>query len=1123
MSAGLTCLLWSLAPARAHGLLALRPGQPDLLQELAAADFNADGTLDLLAANYHAGDLSLYQESASGGYQERDPSPFIVLEGPTFIATTTAEKDLNGDGRPDAVIVDRLARAVSIRLSDPDLVLRATPNLILNRAPQAVAVADFTGDSRLDLAITTDTDDAIYLFSGKGDGTFTFLRTVDGRTSAQRNSSTAVTLYGIASADFNRDGRMDLAVTQWKTDLLALFLGNGNGTFQAPATFEIGRHPGYLQVARLNGDDSPDLAILLQGGRQNPRSSTETPLPGGAALLLGNGDGTFTLRPPITEGLSESPVQIAVGRIGLGSAGIDDLALVNFRSSTPDLENGTVILYPSDGSGGFGAPVTLGGPASSLRNPRGIALMDRDGNGTVDRIAVSNVGGHSITLFDGGGSTTFTEHPYSPLTATKNPKALATGNLDQGIGDDLVILSSGDPTLQTFSNMYNGFFFKWKPAPLPAGSDPGALLLGDFNRDLLADALVALGDPDGTPGPGTSPGFSILKGNGDNTFGTASGLCAGGSSPGAICDSDADCPGSTCGPPALKVAATSLFSADLNPLDNDLDGILDAADNCPSLSNPDQANTRGLFCLGGTTPGASCNSNPDCPGGGTCTGQDTRGDDCDSTTDDSDLDGIKNYDDNCPEVYNPDQQDFDQNRSGDACDHAPDLVVLEGGSNQAEFFFGRLDTGFVPPIPFPLGTDPAAIVLGNFTAGDTQPDLAVTHRGDGEFQIFKGSGNGAFVPQTPAVPAGLSPGALAVLDANPDDLDVDGVINIQDNCPTRPNPGQADADGDGLGDACSQAEDPDGDGMPTRVEVRVDNCPDTYNRDQDDSDGDRVGDPCDLNPSVYNPDDDNDLDGSPNATDNCPTRYNPDQIDSSGNGVGDACDEELDPDLDGFDTASKIRDNCPDTYNFDQTDFPANGIGDACEGVQDLALVDEAGGSVNLFIQSPPGSWIPTPPIPVGSQPKGLAVLDLNGDGVTDLVASSAGDSTVSILLGQGDGTFFTDPSFSTVPLPGPITSLRGGFFRADTIGDLPEVVGLSQVLENPVILVNVLSDRADADNSNRVDGKDLAIWARGFGLSRGNKGYDSLLGGDVNLDGKIDGVDLAYIAFQFGNTIPLP
>ena len=110
------------------------------------------------------------------------------------------------------------------------------------------------------------------------------------------------------------------------------------------------------------------------------------------------------------------------------------------------------------------------------------------------------------------------------------------------------------------------------------------------------------------------------------------------------------------------------------------------------------------------------------------------------------------------------------------------------------------------------------------------------------------------------------------------DADDDGVDDPADNCPATPNPGQADADGDGQGDACDP--DDDNDGAPDTT----DNCPATPNPGQADADGDGQGDACD-------PDDDND--GAPDTTDNCPATPNPGQADADGDGQGDACDPDF--------------------------------------------------------------------------------------------------------------------------------------------------------------------------------------------------------------------------------------
>jgi hypothetical protein len=128
------------------------------------------------------------------------------------------------------------------------------------------------------------------------------------------------------------------------------------------------------------------------------------------------------------------------------------------------------------------------------------------------------------------------------------------------------------------------------------------------------------------------------------------------------------------------------------------------------------------------------------------------------------------------------------------------------------------------------------------------------------------------------------------------DVDEDGVLNADDNCPATYNPGQEDIDGDTVGNVC-------------------DNCMNTPNRDQMDIDEDGVGDVCDDCTDT-----DNDGYGNPGYAantcddDNCPDNYNPSQEDTDSDAVGDSCD------------------NCPDDYNPGQEDEWGDGIGDVCDG-----------------------------------------------------------------------------------------------------------------------------------------------------------------------------------------------
>ncbi len=186
-------------------------------------------------------------------------------------------------------------------------------------------------------------------------------------------------------------------------------------------------------------------------------------------------------------------------------------------------------------------------------------------------------------------------------------------------------------------------------------------------------------------------------------------------------------------------------------------------------------------------------------------------------------------------------------------------------------------------------------------------------------------------------------------DATAVDTDGDGIVDSQDNCIFIPNPNQADADLDGVGDLCDPTpngpdNDPDGDGVPTGT----DNCPLNPNPNQEDADGDGAGDVCDPTPN--GPNNDPDGDGVPTGTDNCPLNPNPNQEDADGDGAGDVCDPtpngpnppNNDPDGDGIPTG---QDNCPTIANPTQTDTDGDGVGDACDPTPNGPGSNGGGGS----------------------------------------------------------------------------------------------------------------------------------------------------------------------------------
>src|SRR5271157_1234108 len=144
--------------------------------------------------------------------------------------------------------------------------------------PASVAVADFNGDGRLDLAVANEGSHNVTVLLGNGTGGFT---AAPGSPFPAGSSPISV-----AVGDFNGDGKPDLAIANEGGNNVTVLLGNGTGGFTAApgSPFPVGTQPESVAVGDFNGDGKPDLAIA------NARSNTVT-------VLLGNGTGGFTAAP----------------------------------------------------------------------------------------------------------------------------------------------------------------------------------------------------------------------------------------------------------------------------------------------------------------------------------------------------------------------------------------------------------------------------------------------------------------------------------------------------------------------------------------------------------------------------------------------------------------------------------------------------------------------------------------------------------------------------------------------------------------------------------------------------------------------------------------------------------
>jgi len=442
---------------------------------VAVADVNGDGKLDLLVANFCTatpcggdGTVGVLLGNGDGTFQ-----PAVTYDSGGQNAVSIAVADVNSDGKPDAVVTDNCvtstcdAGAVGVLLGNGDGTFQAAVNYTSGGlSPSSVVVGDVNGDGKPDLLVGNIymgngnySRGSVGLLLGNGDGTFL------GPVSFDSGGEYA---YGVAVGDINGDGKLDLFVANFCADStcasggVAVFLGKGDGSFQPVVTYGSGGLDSYsVAVGDVNEDGKPDLLVANYYSADGNYYSNGT-----VGVLLGNGDGTFQAAVSYGSGGS-GPVSLAVGDVN--GDGKPDLLVANQCSNRNNSNSctGLLTVLLGSGDGKFQAAVSY---ASGGASPSSIVLADINGDEKPD-VLISN----QCARLDGD----------------------CAGNIS-------VLLGKGDGSFPAAINYGSG------------GQTPYSVAVADVNGDGKPDVVVAnqCASSDCTNGT-----VGVLFGKGNSTFG----------------------------------------------------------------------------------------------------------------------------------------------------------------------------------------------------------------------------------------------------------------------------------------------------------------------------------------------------------------------------------------------------------------------------------------------------------------------------------------------------------------------------------------------------------------------------------------------------------------------------
>lgn len=521
---------------------------PRPASDLALGDFNGDGQLDafLLSTSPNAFWLALGDGKGNFGAASR-------LDVGTLSASATlsmAVGDFNLDGRDDLVVIGSDSAGTVIILPGVASGGQARPQTFnTGFSPGAVAVGNFNGDRFPDLILANSSGNAVAVLPGVGNGSFGAALTTNS-VSSQRSfvvgdfnndkkddvvilsSSSFVLLLGdgtgkfgapkivstsssyqAAAGDFDRDGKLDLALTlsasfNSNTSQMAVYRGDGTGGFASPQNFPIGYNDDKIVAGDFNDDGFTD--VVTAGGAL-----------GDVSLLLNNGTGGFRAPVSFVAGTAYGGLKTgdfnSDGRLDLATLTLNggDTSVINTKLAqiTVLLGEGADFLAPRDtvltqtayevALGDFnsdgrmdaavwqddGIAILLGNPAGGFRAPTlvsipsQIALEVRDFNGD-GRLDLITKGDGTLTVLLGDGRGAF-QVSATLTTGSSRSAVIADFNRD-GRLDVVTLNAARTPTLFA-SNSVGGFA---APISFGAGMNLDTFAAGDFNGDGAPDIVA---------------------------------------------------------------------------------------------------------------------------------------------------------------------------------------------------------------------------------------------------------------------------------------------------------------------------------------------------------------------------------------------------------------------------------------------------------------------------------------------------------------------------------------------------------------------------------------------------------------------------------------------------------
>jgi hypothetical protein len=283
----------------------------------------------------------------------------------------------------------------------------------------------------------------------------------------------------LATADFNNDGALDLCLARYNANQVAVYLGNGDGTFQSSRNLTAGTGPLACVCADLNGDTLLDIAA---SNRESDNVS----------VFIGLGGGTFA--PAVNYACGSQPEELAAG--DFDADGDVDFAVICYESSN-------LVLLDNYGDGTFASPR----PVEVNGDPVALAAVDVTNDGALD-LLVADIGGDAVVVLEGSGTGSF--DTLGRYQAGIEPCFVRAGDFNEDGNLDAVAVNMTSNNISVWPG--DGAGGLGSRTNYAVGTSPRQVTVADLDGDGHLDLAVS---------NKVGNSITVFRGTGTGTFGAA--------------------------------------------------------------------------------------------------------------------------------------------------------------------------------------------------------------------------------------------------------------------------------------------------------------------------------------------------------------------------------------------------------------------------------------------------------------------------------------------------------------------------------------------------------------------------------------------------------------------------